>query len=101
MHEKDAEVWARKHGSTAFKCTFSEHDMEPSRVMVRAWCHRMQFFYDTEMAAPPDSAFSFTPEVVASYTEPTELVDLAQNEAHRLWPRWIARIAAIRSIPRI
>ena len=37
--------WARSHGmQISFKSTFTEHGSEPSKVLVRSWCHRMQFF---------------------------------------------------------
>ena len=94
----DAEAWARLHGATTFKCTFTEHGVDASKILVRAWCHRMQYFFDAEMAAP--EGFAFTPDVVASYMEPTELVDLVNHRAHEKWRKWMARIAVIRAIPR-
>ena len=37
--------WARSHGmQISFKSTFTEHGSEPSKVLVRYWCHRMQLF---------------------------------------------------------
>ena len=39
-----ADAWARRHGATTFKATFSEHGTSEAKIMTRAWCHRMQFF---------------------------------------------------------
>ena len=43
-----ADSWARRHNlQVTFKCTFSQHAEGPSRIIVRAWCHRMQCFFRT------------------------------------------------------
>ena len=78
----------------------SEHGPEASKILLRAWCHRMQFFYDAERESPAVPAFSFSPAVLAMHIEPTELIDLVNNAAHEKWPKWMARILAIRAIPR-
>ena len=41
---RDAERWARERGQSTFKATFSEHGTVESKTIVRAWCHRMQYF---------------------------------------------------------
>ena len=88
------------NGATTFKATMGEHGVEPSKVLVRAWCHRMQFFYDAEREASAASGGSTPPAVVARYIEPTELTDLANNNTHEKWRKWMGRIAVIRAIPR-
>ena len=45
-------TWAEKRGlQVTFKATHSEHGADASRVLCRAWSHRMQFFFDMEMAS--------------------------------------------------
>ena len=80
---------------------FSEHGVEEAKILVRSWCHRMQYFYNLEMSAAPSSDFSFAPAVVEAYGEPTELAALAGMVDHPKWPKWIKRIEAIRRIPRV
>ena len=98
---REAEFWARLHGATTFKATFNEHTMVASKVLTRCWCHRMQYFYDLEKMAPPGSDFSYTPDVVASYMEPTELAALCADKANPKWKGWMVRIVVIRRIPRM
>ena len=88
--------WARDRKlQITWKATFTEHTEAASRTMVRAWCHRMQYFFDLEMAdASPD--FCFTPAMVAAYQEPSELSELARATTKGTT---LKRIALIRKIP--
>ena len=95
----EATAWARRHASITFKATFSEHGVAEAKTIVRAWCHRMQHFYNLEMSAPASSDFSFDPATVAAYLEPTELTALAEMVGHPKWRKWMGRIQAIRRIP--
>ena len=97
----EATAWARMHGASTFKATVSEHGVEEAKILVRSWCHRMQYFYNLEMSAAPSSDFSFAPAVVEAYGEPTELAALAGMVGHPKWQKWIKRIEAIRRIPRV
>ena len=56
----EATAWARRHASITFKATFSEHGVAEAKTIVRAWCHRMQHFYNCEMCAPASSDFLLT-----------------------------------------
>ena len=88
--------WARTFAQVTWKATFSEHDPGPSRVLVRSWCHRMQFFFNMCAAAPEGLDILYTPAMIASYVEPTELTALDTADATRAL---LGRIASIRSIP--
>ena len=47
----DSDAWTRgRRMHVTFKATFTEHTEEASRVLVRAWVHRMQWFFDYEMS---------------------------------------------------
>ena len=45
-------------------------------VLVRAWCHRMQYLFDLQIASPLGEKFVFTPEHLAAYNEPSEFARL-------------------------
>ena len=91
-----ADSWARRHNlQVTFKCTFSQHAEGPSRIIVRAWCHRVQWFFEQEVASDSDS-FSFTPELVASYLEPDELAVLARTLTKK---ESLSRVGSLRKIP--
>ena len=72
-----------------------------AQVLVRSWCHRMQWFFDMEMAAIDGAEFSFNDDIVSRYIEPTELAALAEDRMHPKWSKWFPRILAIRTIPRV
>ena len=95
-----ADGWARRNAATTFKATFSEHGTPESKILVRAWCHRMQHFFNLEMAALEPASFVFTAAHLAAYEEPIEFTDLAMVDGHPRWRKWMARIRAIRNIPR-
>ena len=97
---QEATAWARKYAATTFKATFSEHGTPEAKILVRAWCHRCQFFYNIEMEAPAAVEFSYSDAHLAAYEEPTELTALAQLDTHPKWRKWMGRIVAIRNIPR-
>ena len=74
-----ADDWARKRKlQTTYKMTFSLHTEGPSRIVVRAWVHKMQWMYDKAMAAE-GADFAFTEAVMAEYNEPAELARLATD----------------------
>ena len=93
----DAEAWTRgRRMQVTFKATFTEHTEEASRVLVRAWVHRMQWFFDHEMSHG-GKGFVFTPEVIAGYQEPRELTELVARP--KLKTSTLKRVAIIRGIP--
>ena len=47
-----ARDWCNRHKlQTTFKATFSRYGFDTSNILARAWCHRMQYFWDMEMAS--------------------------------------------------
>ena len=84
------------HMSRTFKATFSEHGEDASRVLCRAWAHRMQHFFELAQRAPDPATFEFTAGEVAEYCEPTELTRLAETCARSTRER----VNLIREIPR-
>ena len=94
---KFATAWARRRNlHTTFKATHGTHGPAEAKLLCRCWCHRMQFFYDLELASAEGPALVYSREHVESYVEPTELTILAADGTN---PAWHARIAAIRAIP--
>ena len=93
---KGSDEWARMRGlQVTFKATFGEHTEDASRVMVRAWVHRMQFFYSYEQAHGGEG-FEFTQDITNSYLEPDEFTRLAR-ECTKATTK--TRIAKIRKLP--
>jgi hypothetical protein len=48
-------------------------------VLARAWCSRMQFFYNWENVQPDGEALPITPAIALEYQEPDEFVRLAES----------------------
>ena len=86
----------RRGLQSTFKCTFRTHDEEPSRIMARAWAHRMQWFLNYELAHSAEGVVEFTDDIVSQYVEPHEftLLDAAATKKC-----WAPKIAFIRRIP--
>ena len=92
------EEWANRRGlRVTFKATVSEHGAHASKVLARAWCHRMQFFYDLEFESAEGPDLEYTLEIIATYIEPSELAALVADCTN---PKWVERIEVIRNIPR-
>ena len=88
--------WAKDRGlQVTFKAHFTAHQAEPSKVLVRSWCHRMQHFFNLEQAHVGGD-FAFTKEMLDSYIEPAELTALARDTKKA---DTLTRIRIIRSIP--
>ena len=91
-------AWAKRHGlQVSFKATYSEYGVANSNALVRSWCHRMQHFYDVEVAARAGLDFVFSQDVLDAYIEPTELTALAVEKSTSL--KTTLRIELIRKIP--
>ena len=87
---------ARKLQQT-FKATFSQHGgQENCLVLIRCWSHRMQYFYNLEIASEEGPAHVFTLTEINSYVEPAELQDLLDRSTK---VETLQRIALIRGIP--
>ena len=80
-----------------FKGTFSEHDEEPARITVRAWAHRMQYFFDYQSAHGGDD-FVFNAAIQGTYIEPDELGRLYTAATTKASSR--TRIDQIRRLPK-
>ena len=88
--------WAVRHGlQVTFKATFSVHNSGPAKVLCRAWCHRMQYFYNLEQAST-EEVFMITEDMKAAYEEPAELLELERAPER---PANLQRIKVLRSIP--
>ena len=94
---KFATAWAVRHGlQVTFKASHVPHGLAESKVLCRAWCHKMQFLYNLEKESAAGPELIYTAAHLASYVEPSEFAALARDAAN---PSWAARIAAIRRIP--
>ena len=92
-----AKAWAVRRGlQVSFKASFSEHGVAASKVLVRSWCHRMQFFWDLELRSEEGINLEYNETHVGSYLEPSELQALETDGSN---PKWGSRIAFIRRIP--
>ena len=76
-----------------YKATFSMHTEQQSRVLVRSWCHRMQYFYDCWVAG--GAGFAFTADIKAGYKEPAELTELVRTATKA---ETLQRIVVLRGI---
>ena len=91
-----ADSWARTHNlQVTFKCTFTEHEEVPSRVITRAWVDRMQFFFNMAMSSDVEP-FVYTEEQKDSYLEPDELTRLVPTLTKG---STLKRVAILRRIP--
>ena len=91
-------AWAKRRNlHVTFKATFSQHEEAVSKILCRSWCHRMQYFYNVEVAAAEGPDLVYRPELVAAYVEPTELTALALDPATK--PVSADAVAKIRKIP--
>ncbi|CAK0850441.1 unnamed protein product [Prorocentrum cordatum] len=92
-----AHAWAKRRDlQVTFKATFLEHGVSESKVLCRAWCHRMQHFYSLEVASGMGQAFEYTQAHVDAYVEPVEFTALAKDASI---PSWQGRIDVILGIP--
>ena len=92
----EGDSWARrKKLQVTFKCTFSEHVEGPSRIIVRAWCHRMQWMYNREVVSGTDD-FVFTDAVMSEYLEPDDFTKLVPTLTKKTS---LDRVAKIRKLP--
>jgi len=86
----------RRGLQVTFKASFSEHGVAASKVLVRSWCHRMQFFFDLELRSDEGANLEYNETHVSSYLESSELQAL-EVDGHN--PKWVSRIEFIRRIP--
>ena len=68
---------------------------EACGVMSRGFCHRMQYFFNCELARDNGAERPFTREDVAAYREPSELTKLANTSTN---VNSLTRIEQIRAI---
>ena len=71
----------RRKVQVSFRAGFGRHgSVEDCGILVRAWCDRMQYLFDTEMSSG-DLDFKFSAADIASYEEPVEFRSLADRAA--------------------
>ena len=63
--------------------------------MVRAWCHRMQWMYNLEVASG-SADFAFTQEVISEYLEPDDFTALVLTLKKKTS---LGRVQLIRKLP--
>jgi hypothetical protein len=64
------------------------------QILARAWCHRLQYFLDQEVAHPDFQGKDFPADVVAAYQEASEFSKLASSGAGKALQRRIDQIRA-------
>ena len=90
---KDAEIFCTQYAlqkTARFEITL--YGDKGAAIFARAWCHRMEHFYNIWVAS--DAAYVFVDEDVASYVEPAEFTELVGT----LEGKAAARAVAVRAI---
>ena len=88
--------WCRERRlALSFQAAHSVYGADVAKVLCRSWSHRMQFFFDMELAAS-DPGQLFAEGHIAEYEEPTELTALLASPVSG---RVRERVAKIRRIP--
>ena len=60
--------WCAGRGlQQTFKVTTSVHGLEAAQICVRAWAHRMQFFYEMELESDEGDALAYSADKIATY----------------------------------
>ena len=49
-------------------------------MLCRAWCHKMQWCLNQELASEEGAGLEFTDEIMAAYNEPRDLTHLSPEE---------------------
>eukprot|EP00974_Lingulodinium_polyedra_P110732 10709164-Lingulodinium_polyedra.AAC.1 len=66
--------FCRRRGvAYSFKVTFSACGERGAGVLSRAWCHRLQYYYNEELLAPEGPTVAFSGRHHKGYQEPTEV----------------------------
>lgn len=76
------EFCARRGVPQTARFEIAQYTEANAAILARAWCHRMQYFYDLEVVSG-GAAYSFAPEDCRAYVEPTELSRLCVDWAGR------------------
>ena len=82
-------------GIRFFRADYSAHGPAIPAVLARAWCHRMQFFFNKDAELGADAPF--TDELIVTYQETSEFERLCEQNAGNATV--MARVAQIRRIP--
>ena len=94
---KDGHDWAKKNGfNVTFKATFTDELPEDTcRILGRAWCHRMQYFFDLAVEAG-NMRLPYTAAMIGKYQEPAEVTALGTPTGN---PQLLERLRVLRSFP--
>jgi hypothetical protein len=76
--EDAAEFSRRRTGQASMRFSIA-YGLQVCGVLARAWCHRLQHFYNLESSDALGAAMIYTAEHFADYTEPRELLQLAET----------------------
>ena len=85
----------RRIGQKSARWTYNTHEGHNCAIMARAWCHRMQHFFNAEIANPELVGSPFPVAIIASYEEPSEFVKFANS---KLKKATVPRVAEIRRL---
>eukprot|EP00969_Alexandrium_andersonii_P094537 4176715-Alexandrium_andersonii.AAC.1 len=79
-----------------FRCSYALYGDAACGILARAWCHKMQHYFNLELASSEGEDLVFTSEHRNTYSEPTELQKLLA-EGHPN-PALLQRVEALRSL---
>ena len=87
----------RKRLQVTFRAGFTQHrSIDVCGILVRAWCHKMQFLYDLEISLGGPE-YRFRAADIAGYEEPAEFTELAAGAPAA--SETARRVRQIRGIP--
>lgn len=80
-----AQEWCARRGvQKSMRVNYATYGAEGCGILARAWCHKMQHFYNLELTDPAGPALAFHSGLVDAYVEPTEFTRLADGAAGAL-----------------
>ena len=77
-----AQDFCKRRGTgQTFRADHDVYGEHCCQVLCRAWCHRLQYYYELEKSAPAGHALVFIAAHHAAYIEPTEFQDMVATYA--------------------
>ena len=89
--------FCRRRGiqSGQIRFNINRYGSDTCGILARAWCHKMQWYYNVELLSPEGEATVFSPDHHSAYLEPTEFQHLV---AHDTRPFLVERVTQIRNL---
>ena len=72
----------RRNVQLSARFDVSAYGQVACNVLARAWCHRMQYYYNLELTDALGEGKVFTQADVDAYLAPTEFVQLVESRPH-------------------